>query len=263
MKIFIDERESFLYEKCQSMNQTTTIQLFKKVLPLGDILICADDDKELVLIERKSLADLLASIKDGRYEEQSYRLTHSSGFHTHNILYIIEGMFSQLRTPLEKKMIYSAMTSLNFFKGFSATRTCSLQETAEMILSIADKIERENGKGKTPHFSNKTDEDVVFLENTVTTTPANYCTVVKKTKKDNITAENIGEIILCQIPGISSITAITIMKQFSSFPHLIEELKTNPLCLDDIVIETNGKTRKINKSSIQNIKLFLLGQNEP
>lgn len=262
MKIFIDERETFLYEKCQSMNQTTSIQLFKKVLPLGDILICADDDKELVLIERKSLADLLASIKDGRYEEQSYRLIHSSGFHTHNILYIIEGMFSQLRTPMEKKMIYSAMTSLNFFKGFSATRTCSLQETAEMILSIADKIERENGKGKTPHFSNKTGEEVFSLENTVTTTPANYCTVVKKTKKDNITAENIGEIILCQIPGISSITAITIMKQFSSFPHLIEELKMNPLCLDEIVIETNGKTRKINKSSIQNIKLFLLGQNE-
>jgi len=262
MKIFIDERETFLYEKCQSMNQTTTIQLFKKVLPLGDILICADDDKELVLIERKSLADLLASIKDGRYEEQSYRLIHSSGFHTHNILYIIEGMFSQLRTPLEKKMIYSAMTSLNFFKGFSATRTCSLQETAEMILSIADKIERENGKGKTPHFSNKAGDESISLENAVTT-PANYCTVVKKTKKDNITPENIGEIILCQIPGISSITAITIMKHFSSFPHLIEELKTNPLCLDDIVIETNGKTRKINKSSIQNVKLFLLGQNGP
>jgi ERCC4-type nuclease len=262
MKIFIDERETFLYEKCQSMNQTTTIQLFKKVLPLGDILICADDDKELVLIERKSLADLLASIKDGRYEEQSYRLIHSSGFHTHNILYIIEGMFSQLRTPLEKKIIYSAMTSLNFFKGFSATRSCSLQETAEMILSIADKIERENGKGKTPYFSNKIGDEPISLENVVTT-PANYCTVVKKTKKDNITPENIGEIILCQIPGISSITAITIMKHFSSFPHLIEELKTNPLCLDDIVIETNGKTRKINKSSIQNVKLFLLGQNGP
>ena len=262
MKIFIDERESFLYEKCISMNQTTSIQLIKKVLTLGDILICSDDDKEIVLIERKSLADLLASIKDGRYEEQSYRLIHSSGFHPHNIVYIIEGMFSQLRSPMEKKIIYSAMTSLNFFKGFSATRTCSLQETAEMILSIADKIERENGKGKTPHFSNKIGDEPISLENVVVA-PANYCTVVKKTKKDNITPENIGEIILCQIPGISSITAITIMKHFSSFPHLIEELKTNPLCLDDIVIESNGKTRKINKSSIINIKSFLLGSNGP
>jgi len=261
MKIFIDERESFLYEKCQSMNQPTSIQLTKKVLILGDILICSDDDKELVLIERKSLADLLASVKDGRYEEQSYRLIHSSEFHPHNIVYIIEGMFSQLRCPIEKKIVYSAMTSLNFFKGFSVTRTCSIQETAEMILSIAEKMEREIGKGKTPLFSNRTGEDILSLENTVL--PTNYCTVVKKVKKDNITPDNIGEIILCQIPGISSITAITIMKRFSSFPHLIEELKMNPLCLDDIVIETNGKIRKINKSSIQNIKSFLLGSNDP
>jgi ERCC4-type nuclease len=243
------------------MNQTTSIQLTKKILTLGDILICSDDDKELVLIERKSLADLLASIKDGRYEEQSYRLIHSSGFHPHNIVYIIEGMFSQLRSPMEKKIIYSAMTSLNFFKGFSATRTCSIQETAEMILSIAEKVEREIGKGKTPHFMNKTGEENLSLENTVL--PTNYCTVVKKTKKDNITPDNIGEIILCQIPGISSITAISIMKQFTTFPRLIEELKMNPLCLDNIVIETNGKTRKINKSSIQNIKSFLLGSNDP
>lgn len=261
MKIFIDERETFLYEKCQSMNQTTSIQLTKKVLTLGDILICSDDDKELVLIERKSLADLLASVKDGRYEEQSYRLIHSSGFHMHNIVYIIEGMFSQLRSPVEKKIVYSAMTSLNFFKGFSVTRTCSIQETAEMILSIAEKMEREIGKGKVPFFSNKTGDDTISLENAVL--PTNYCTVVKKVKKDNITPDNIGEIILCQIPGISSVTAITIMKQFTTFPRLIEELKVNPLCLDNIVIETNGKTRKINKSSIQNIKLFLLGSNDP
>lgn len=262
MKIFIDEREAFLYEKCQSMNQTPSIQLTKKVLTLGDILICSDDDKELVLIERKSLSDLLASVKDGRYEEQSYRLIHSSGFHPHNIVYIIEGMFTQLRSPIEKKIVYSAMTSLNFFKGFSVTRTCSIQETAEMILSIAEKMEREIGKGKIPLFSNRTGDDILSLENT-SATPANYCTVVKKVKKDNITPDNIGEIILCQIPGISSITAITIMKHFSSFPHLIEELKINPLCLDNIVIETNGKTRKINKSSIQNIKSFLIGSNDP
>jgi ERCC4-type nuclease len=262
MKIFIDEREAFLYEKCQSMNQTPSIQLTKKVLTLGDILICSDDDKELVLIERKSLSDLLASVKDGRYEEQSFRLIHSSGFHMHNIVYIIEGMFSQLRSPIEKKIIYSAMTSLNFFKGFSVTRTFSIQETAEMILSIAEKMEREIGKGKIPLFSNKTGDDILSLENT-SVAPANYCTVVKKTKKDNITPDNIGEIILCQIPGISSITAIAIMKQFATFPRMIEELKLNPLCLDNIVIETNGKIRKINKSSIQNIKSFLLGSNEP
>jgi 5'-3' exonuclease len=82
---------------------------------------------------------------------------------------------------------------------------------------------------------------------------------VKKVKKDNITPENIGEIILCQIPGISSVTAIAIMKQFGTFPKLIDELKNNPQCLDGIAGESsNGKLRKINKSSIENIRKFLL-----
>jgi DNA integrity scanning protein DisA with diadenylate cyclase activity len=90
--------------------------------------------------------------------------------------------------------------------------------------------------------------------------PANYCNFVKKVKKDNITPDNIGEIILCQIPGISSVTAITIMKQYGTFPKLIDALRENPQCLDGIACEsTNGKTRKISKSSIENIRNFLLG----
>jgi len=270
MKIIIDERETSLYEKCFSMihnrETMTSLQLIKKVLPLGDILITTDEDKDVLLIERKSLSDLLSSIKDGRYEEQSYRLIHSSGFHVHNIVYIIEGMLNQLRTSLEKKLVYSSITSLNFFKGFSVYRTCSIQETAENIVSMAEKIDRDFAKGKMPYYSvpnvtSHTDslENQVISENISQSVPNNYCTVVKKVKKDNITPDNIGEIILCQIPGISSITAINIMKHFNSFPNLIEELHKNTNCLDDIVIETNGKIRKINKSSIHNIKSFLIG----
>ncbi|NBT86539.1 MAG: hypothetical protein EBT45_08645, partial [Alphaproteobacteria bacterium] len=102
-----------------------------RVLPLGDALITDETDTIVLLIERKSLTDLLASIKDGRYEEQSHRLIHSSGVQPHHIVYIIEGMMSQLHNPAEKKMVYSAMTSLQVFKGFSVLRTCSVQETAE------------------------------------------------------------------------------------------------------------------------------------
>jgi plasmid maintenance system antidote protein VapI len=80
-------------------------------------------------------------------------------------------------------------------------------------------------------------------------------------KKDNITPENIGEIMLCQIPGISSVTAIAIMKQFGTFPKLIMALQENPQCLDGMACETaNGKTRKISKSSIENIHKFFIGK---
>ena len=50
------------------------------------------------------------------------------------------------------------------------------------------------------------------------------------------------------------------MKKFNNFPHFMEELKNNPNCIDDIQYEKNGKLRKISKSSIENIRLFLLGR---
>ena len=85
-----------------------------------------------------------------------------------------------------------------------------------------------------------------------------YCHVVKRVKKDNITTDNIGEIMLCQIPGISSITAIAIMAQFKNLPNLIFCLKENQQCLKDISYSNaKGQTRKISKPAIENIKKFL------
>jgi 5'-3' exonuclease len=104
-------------------------------------------------------------------------------------------------------------------------------------------------------------ENTLFETPNVEIQPPNYCNFVKKVKKDNITPENIGEIMLCQIPGISSITAIAIMKQFGTFPKLIQALQENPQCLDGMACETaNGKSRKISKSSIENIHRFFIGK---
>jgi len=54
---------------------------------------------------------------------------------------------------------------------------------------------------------------------------------------------------------------LAIMKNYSTFPDFIQKLQENPNCLDDVVYETNGKTRKISKSCIANIKNFLLLEN--
>lgn len=255
MRVILDEREHALYEKCEAwleQNPTPSIQLSKKVLHLGDILIQTDDEKDMVLIERKSFADLLASIKDGRYEEQSYRLVHSSGFPLHSILYVVEGMFAQLKTAAEKRTIYSAMTSLYFFKGCSVYRTSAITETAEWLLLMADKIHRELGKGKMPHGCP--------AEGTVVAPTQNeYCHVVKKVKKENVSEGNIGEIMLCQIPGISSTTAMAIMRHYPSFPAFLDELRKNPACIDEHGTEANGKIRKISKKSTDLIRKYLVG----
>lgn len=267
MKIIVDERESDLYSKlCGISEKPANLQILKEVLHLGDIHIKSDDDSDILLIERKTFSDLLASIKDGRYDEQSYRLTHSSGFPMHNIVYLIEGIMSQL-SQKEKTLAFSTITSLNYFKGFSIMRTSSLSETAEWILALTSKIDRDIKKGKTSFYYNlpkvQTNEnndeagENYKVDDVPSNPPANYCTVVKKVKKDNITTQNIGEIVLCQIPGISSATAIAIMKEFTSFNDFFEKVKENPTLLDEIKIETNGKKRKISKTNIENIKKYL------
>jgi ERCC4-type nuclease len=308
MKVIVDERERDLYSHLNSLvsSNSTFIQLSKEVLPLADICITTDEGKPVLLIERKTLQDLIASIKDGRYEEQSYRLLHSSGFPPHSILYFIEGSFGELRTNMEKKLVYSAMTSLNFFKGFSVLRTMNVKESAEYIMWMSEKIEKNFLKSVFPYYLQPQfakfmqrpvvdileptlieDENNLSIEkrpiqiseiqnilreplqnvietdiysptiNSEEPTTGNYCSVVKKVKKDNITPDNIGEIILCQIPGISSVSAISIMKKFSTFPRLIKELEINPNCLDDIMCETKGKMRKLGKNCIENIRKFL------
>jgi ERCC4-type nuclease len=279
MIVKVDVRESDLL---QQINQLiANVPIFKnvnvksEVLPIGDIII-ADDKEEKLIIERKSVNDLLASIKDGRYEEQSYRL-NGAAHHNHNIIYLIEGDVNRVNRfksdnglGSEKLTLYSAMLSLNYYKGFSVFRSFSLGETATIICNMAYKLGKET---KLPFYQNitsttsTTSTTLINQENTQENTSddkiepceKDYVNVIKKVKKENITPENIGEIMLCQIPGISSVTALTIMEKFKTLSNLIKELELNPDCLKDIT-STNikGQTRKINKTSIANIVKFLL-----
>lgn len=278
MIIKVDIRESELLVKMNSLIET--VNSFKNIiiktetLSVGDIIICDDKEtniEEKLIIERKSIADLLSSIKDGRYEEQSYRLNGLS-HHNHNIIYLIEGdvnknTYFKSRTDAEKQMAYSAMFSLNYYKGFSVFRSFSLEETATIVCNMAYKLEKQKLSGKNEYYKNnmnsidETLEEKVHIEETdiVDKSAKNYVNVIKKVKKENITPDNIGEIMLCQIPGVSSVTAISIMEQYKNMPNLIKELEINNDCLKNITsTNSKGQIRKINKTSISNIIKFLL-----
>ena len=151
MIIKIDTREQDLFAKITDL--VANIPIFKQsvikseTLPIGDIII-SDEKEDKLIIERKSVSDLLASIKDGRYEEQSYRL-NGLNHHNHNIIYLIEGDVNRVNrfksdNQTEKLTLYSAMFSLNYYKGFSVQRSFSLDETAVMICNMAYKLEKES-----------------------------------------------------------------------------------------------------------------------
>ena len=277
MLIKVDNREQDLLKQIQ--NLVLFIPVFKQLkvetaaLPLGDIIIYDDNDEKLV-IERKCLNDLLASIKDGRYEEQSYRL-NGLNHPNHNIYYLIEGDVNKANrfkdNNIEKLTLYSAMFSLNYYKGFSVMRTLSMEETAIFICNTANKLSKSDKKA---YYENKPPianivSNVITNENGENNlveaveqnleSDKDYISVVKKVKKENITPENIAEIMLCQIPGISSVTAIAIMDKFKTIPNLINEIQQNDNCLKDISYQNSkGQSRKINKTSLSNIVKFLL-----
>lgn len=247
MKLIFDERETSLYDLC--VQSDIKLQCEKKVLPLADILITNDDETTVyVYFERKSVADLLASIKDGRYAEQSYRLSNCCE-NMHNIVYLIEGMLP----PKDKKLVVSCIASLNYFKGFSVHRTVSMQETAFYLMAYADKLAREYAKGSKAYnhvLSNGSGTD--SQEASV----ANYTSVVKVQKKANITPENIGQLFLMQIPGISSTIALEIMKPFKSFLEFVEHVKHNPSYLDNIRIGS----RKLGSNVVKSIQSYIFCQ---
>jgi ERCC4-type nuclease len=271
MIIKIDVREAELLKKCETnLGMFTNFKDLKIVplqLPLGDIII-NDGEKDLVIIERKSLSDLAASIKDGRYEEQSYRL-NGLDHHNHNIIYLIEGdlnKFNSFKERIDKQTIYSAMVSINYYKGFSVWRSSSMDETALIVCNMAYKLGKD--KSKQPFYSytqvkqSVTDESDTNTLETKEDHPVasekDYCAVVKKVKKDNITTENIGEIMLCQIPGISTSSALAILAQFKTLPNLIKSIELDENCLNNIsTMDSNGKSRKISKTAIASIIKFL------
>jgi len=279
MIVKVDTREHDLLHQLTQL--TSNIPIFKDItikletLPIGDIIIC-DDKEEKLIIERKSVSDLLASIKDGRYEEQSYRL-NGANHHNHNIIYLIEGDVNRVNrfktdNRVEKLTLYSAMFSLNYYKGFSVFRSFSLEETATIICNMSYKLAKEVD-GKKAFYKNTIKPQIENPEQLQTSeqvenpeqleqleqSEKDYVSVIKKVKKENITIDNIGEIMLCQIPGISSVTALAIMEKYKTIANLIKELEANSDCLKDISsTNAKGQTRKINKTSLANISKYLL-----
>jgi ERCC4-type nuclease len=248
MKLVIDNREpKELITALQSRVDNVSLEN----LELGDIIIKNDNDQVVLIFERKSLADLVSSIKDGRYKEQSFRLSHSE-LDNKYIYYIIEGnivsFLNKEKEPV-KKMLFSSILSLSYKKGFSILRTSGLPETIEFIVRFYEKIVTE---------ASVNTEASEKSESQTSATSATYSNVIKTSKKSNITTSNINEIMLTQIPGVSIHVAKTLMLKFKTIKELTNALCEDNKCLNTLIIDYEGGKRKISKSVVETLIKFLL-----
>jgi len=130
---WLDTRES---ELITLLNDVTV-----KALPVGDIWIGMEEEKMVeggLVIERKSIRDLEASILDGRYREQRGRILAFCEEHKTQPMYILEGSLSSSTGRLQKSALMKFIERLVLHYQIPVIQTSSVQETAELIQTLME-----------------------------------------------------------------------------------------------------------------------------
>ena len=246
MQLLIDLREPKpLVQNIIALNETckNKVTIIQKNLDIGDYVFYDElTEQTLLIIERKSLSDLEASIKDGRYKEQSFRLNEAPT-HNHNIIYLLEGAIINYKEVGFRSTLYSTLFSLNYYKGFSVINTLNQTETATMLVAFATKINRENKPGFYSYTSTTNTIDDCYIE------------TIKTSKKAHINRENIFQLMLMQIPGISNVSALALANEFKNMESLLQALKQeNTKTFENIKLASG---RKLNKNIFVTLRDFL------
>ena len=251
MQLLIDLREpKTLVQNIIVLNEAakTKVTIIQKNLDIGDYVFYDEvNEQPLLIIERKSLSDLESSIKDGRYKEQSFRLNEAP-IHNHNIIYLLEGAIINYKEANFRSTLYSTLFSLNYYKGFSVINTLNQVETGTMLMAFASKISRENK----PAFY---DIKATTIATTIQNSEESYINTLKTSKKAHINRENIFQLMLMQIPGISSVSALALANEFKNMENLLKSLKDENANFENIKLASG---RKLNKNIICSLKEYLL-----
>jgi ERCC4-type nuclease len=208
MSVTWDNREHAAIKIATDRNLAFTTES----LEMGDILIRTET--ETLVFERKTVADLSASIKDGRFREQKQRLL--SHFPNHRITYIIEGTYKSIMrtTPLhglQASAYISSVLSLLYRDGCHVVMVPSTEDTVTFVYEIAERMITHPEKIK---YANKVDEETYASS-----------LVVKSKKGDNLTPELCYHMQLSQIPGISMKLAKEIAAVYPNFSSLLQSVQ--------------------------------------
>ena len=238
MKIYIDSREQQLI----SLFFETDIKVEQKQLDIGDILITDDNEQVYCIIERKTIKDMLASVKDGRYKEQKLRLL--SNFNRKNILYLIEDFYSF--EGLNNKSIESTIIHSLFRDELKYIFSKSLKDTFYIIQCIIERIHTH------PEYFMNTESGLDSGG------VGGYFSLNSIKKSNNDCPESINKALYCQIPGVSSQSAGALFNHYGLFAEMIAMLKD--LSHEDKMknlqsIKVNN--RKMNKNIISNIMKYV------
>lgn len=268
--LILDSREVKLIELIKSKSPNDfKIPYSTENLQIGDIIIkhTLDNITYSLIIERKCVTDMIASIKDGRYKEQKIRLLAELANSPNTIItYLLEGSISELRLPQDKTMLNGSIISSTFRDKILILRTYSLAETLDILIRLHDRFTKDITDFFTPNKNNtqilvqpiQTNQinSIQELDTSVSIVVDGvnclYLQSIKKCKKDNLTQVTWNHICYMNIPGISSNIAIKIAEIYPKLKDLIlayqmldSESEKQTLLANIILTETDKQKRRI------------------
>jgi crossover junction endonuclease MUS81 len=271
--LILDSREVKLIELIKSKSPNDfKIPYSTENLQIGDIIIkhTLDNITYSLIIERKCVTDMIASIKDGRYKEQKIRLLAELANSPNTIItYLLEGSISELRLPQDKTMFNGSIISSTFRDKISIIRTYSLAETLDILIRLHDRFTKDITDFFTPKKTNTqslvqpiqsnqnnsiqtTQEQDTSVSDVVDGVNSLYLQSIKKCKKDNLTAVTWNHMCYMNIPGISSNIAIKIAEVYPKLKDLIlayqtldSESEKQNLLANIILTETDKQKRRL------------------
>lgn len=250
MELIIDTREKALIEILENKNTNITIQQ----LDLGDVIFKKGEETVLV-IERKTISDLKASICDGRNREQKARLQKS--YPNQRILYLVEGSFDKNLeysvSGMPISTLLGSMINTQYRDDIKVYKTQSINETANYLIKLLEKLNKELDN---------------FFNNTTEITDEKYSATIKKSKKANMTPNVWFISTLCLIPQVTEKIASVIINNYSSLNFLLTEYEKTPehlryKLLSDLKYElSSGKLRRIGDSISKRVYEYCYGITE-
>lgn len=180
-----------------------------KMLPVGDIWIGLSGEEigtGGLVIERKTVADLEASILDGRYREQRTRLVTYCSERGAKPLYMIEGTMDRLQGKMTEQTLQKYLNRLMLRYGVAVAHTPSLEGTAQACRVLFDQLVAE------PTVFVATDAGAVAYASTVS--------VTKRANKED-PAVFAATVLQC-CPGVSASVAAALCASLGSFTKVFE-----------------------------------------
>jgi len=223
--IIIDNRETKLLSIINDRDldiYKDKIKIEKQQLDIGDIHIKFENN--LYIYERKTVKDLISSVKDGRYKEQKTRLLSLKNSLT-TINYIIEGdTITSNKNDNNQKLLTSVYYNSIYRDKINIFFTLNIDDTATFLLLLTTKI-----IDKPQNF--------IDYNQMIDNSYIDICKI--KTKKiANIDKETCYLLQLSQIPTISKEIAKKIKDVYPTLISLIKAIENKDNYKDKIKVLT-------------------------